>query len=496
MLRVTIMLILGIIIGRAVGTSVPVILWIASLLVSVVVALLLRRNPVGQSIALLLSFFFLGSILISRSLSRMNIKLPTDNVDYQAVLLTEPSVHGKVVQTDLLVLAGDRTVKVRASILRDTVDNRWQRLHVGDGISASSVLEDPRNFYHSTFDYALWLKEHGFKAETFIYYSDWKKDVVDLTRLSNADRVVIQARKLRQSILSRYHDYGADGQNYAVLAAMTLGDKSALSRELKDDYSISGASHVLALSGLHLGIIYGILTLLSLSFRRRWLSQLIIMSAVWAYVVLVGMPASVVRSAVMLSVIALVTILNRNNILLNSLSLAAFVILVMNPLSLYDIGFQMSFMAVLGIALFLPMLCRQRLFMARWKKWLYKLWGMIAVSLAAQLGTAPLVAYYFGRFSCYFILTNLVVIPFAVVVLYGTIAVVVTFFSPTVSTFLAGILIGIVQEMNKILHWIASLPGASVDGISWSKTQVIAIYASLLALYFILNFFAPKKYPH
>ena len=476
MLRVTIMLILGIIIGRAVGTSVPVILWIASLLVSVVVALLLRRHPVGQSIALLLSFFFLGSILISRSLSRMNIKLPTDNVDYQAVLLTEPSVHGKVVQTDLLVLAGDRTVKVRASILRDTVDNRWQRLHVGDGISASSVLEEPRNFYHSTFDYALWLKEHGFKAETFIYYSDWKKDVVDLTRLSYADRVVIQARKLRQSILSRYHDYGADGQNYAVLAAMTLGDKSALSRELKDDYSISGASHVLALSGLHLGIIYGILTLLSLSFSRRWLSQLIIMSAVWSYVVLVGMPASVVRSAVMLS-------------------LAAFVILVMNPLSLYDIGFQMSFMAVLGIALFLPMLCRQRLFMARWKKWLYKLWGMIAVSLAAQLGTAPLVAYYFGRFSCYFILTNLVVIPFAVVVLYGTIAVVVTFLSPTVSSFLAGILIGIVQEMNKILHWIASLPGASVDGISWSKTQVIAIYASLLALYFILNFFAPKKYP-
>lgn len=98
---------------------------------------------------------------------------------------------------------------------------------------------------------------------------------------------------------------------------------------------------------------------------------MIIMSAVWSYVVLVGMPASVVRSAVMLSVIALVTILNRNNILLNSLSLAAFVILVMNPLSLYDIGFQMSFMAVLGIALFLPMLCRQRLFMARWKKWLY-----------------------------------------------------------------------------------------------------------------------------
>ena len=151
MLRVTIMLILGIIIGRVVGTSVPVILWIASLLVSVVVALLLRRHPVGQSIALLLSFFFLGSILISRSLSRMNIKLPTDNVDYQAVLLTEPSVHGKVVQTDLLVLAGDRTVKVRASILRDTVDNRWQRLHVGDGISSLSVLAEPPNFNHSCF---------------------------------------------------------------------------------------------------------------------------------------------------------------------------------------------------------------------------------------------------------------------------------------------------------------------------------------------------------
>lgn len=289
------MLILGIIVGKAVCPFIPIIAWVVLAFVSLAVAFAANKYPVGQSVAILLSFFFVGGLLVSFSIEKMKISLPKYPVTYQAVLVSEPVVHGKVIQADMMVVGDGKPIKVKASILRDTVDNRWQRLHVGDGITATSFLDVPHNFVQSTFDYAAWLKEHGFKAETFIYYSDWKKSVVDLTKLSYIDRTVIQARKFRQRLLARYHDLGADGQNYAVLAAMTLGDKSALSRELKDDYSIAGASHVLALSGLHLSIIYGVLTLLTIAFRRRWLPQLLIMTAIWSYVVLVGMSPSVVR---------------------------------------------------------------------------------------------------------------------------------------------------------------------------------------------------------
>lgn len=486
------MLILGIIVGRTTLPYVPVEVWLAALLIALSVAFVLHKHPIGQSVSIFISFFFVGCMVISLSFTKMKVQLPQYPVTYQAVLLTEPSVHGKVIQTDMIVVGRGKPMKIRASILRDTVDNHWKQLHVGDGITATSFLDEPRNFANSSFDYALWLKEHGFKAETFIYYCDWKKDVVDLTKLSYVDRITIQARKYRQRLLARFHDYGADGQNYAVLAAMTLGDKSALSRDIKDDYSIAGASHVLALSGLHLGIIYGVLTLLTLGFRRRWIPQLAIMLAVWSYVVLVGLSASVVRSAIMLSVISLVRILNRRSILLNSLGLAAFIMLVSNPLNLYDIGFEMSFMAVAGIALFEPLLLPRRTASNVLTKAGYYCWSVISVSIAAQLGTAPLVAYYFGRFSCYFILTNIVVIPCAWLILYGAVAVALFSFVPAVSSWLANLLVGIVGWMNSALHWIASLPGASIENIHWSIPQVASIYIVLLALYFILRFFRTR----
>lgn len=489
MLRVTIMLILGIIVGKAVCPFIPIIAWVVLAFVSLAVAFAVNKYPVGQSVAILLSFFFVGGLLVSFSIEKMKISLPKYPVTYQAVLVSEPVVHGKVIQADMMVVGDGKPIKVKASILRDTVDNRWQRLHVGDGITATSFLDEPHNFVQSTFDYAAWLKEHGFKAETFIYYSDWKKSVVDLTKLSYIDRTVIQARKFRQRLLARYHDLGADGQSYAVLAAMTLGDKSALSRELKDDYSIAGASHVLALSGLHLSIIYGVLTLLTIAFRRRWLPQLLIMTAIWSYVVLVGMSPSVVRSAVMLTVIAMVEILNRRAMLLNSLSLAAFVMLLWNPMSLYDVGFEMSFMAVLGIALFEPLLFRRHYTSSIALRIVYWFWGIVSVSIAAQIGTAPLVAYYFGRFSCYFILTNIIVIPCATAILYGTVLVAVLSIIPSVSSWLAGLLIGLVGLLNSSLHWIASLPCASIEGINWSVYQVIGVYMFIAAIYYAITFF-------
>lgn len=483
MLRVAVMIAIGIIVGRATTTAVSPLLWLILTAVSIITYFFLRRFPIGQTVCLLISFFLFGAFVMTLKLDRMQTELPQKQVVYHAVLLSEPSVHGKVIQTDILITDEGSQMKVRASILRDTVSNCWERLHAGDGIVATSLLTEPRNFAGSTFDYATWLKYHGYSAETFIFYSDWRKAVVDISDIPYSDKVIIAARKLRQKLLTRYHDYGADGKSYALLAAMTLGDKSALSRDMKDDYAISGASHVLALSGLHLGIIYTILSLLTLGYRRKWLPQLAIMLAIWAYVIIVGMSPSVVRSAIMLTIVSIVTIMNRNAVTANSLSVAAIIMLLWNPLTLYDTGFEMSFAAVLAITTFMPMIYwrnKPEKAILRPVRWL---WNVMAVSLAAQLGTAPLIVYYFGRFSCYFLLTNIIVVPCAILILYGAVMIVVMSWQSTIAAWLTGIITAIANFMNNAIHWIASLPGASIDGLSWSKWQVAGVYLIIAAIY-------------
>lgn len=510
MVGIAIALMVGIVVGKAAYVTIPVAVWLAFAGGSFIAAIGAVKFPITQSILIFTTFLATGAFLTVRSLDRMNANLPRNEIGYEAVLLSEPVVHGKVVQTDLLVVGidgkavedfGGKPVKVKASILRDTVDNRWRMLHVGDGIKASSFLEEPHNFAGSTFDYASWLKEHGFAGETFIYYTNWRKAEVSLGGVSPVYRTVIAARKMRQNLLSRYHDYGADGKNYAVLAAMTLGDKSALSRDLKDDYSISGASHVLALSGLHLGIIYKVfLAFFALGmWRRKWIPQLLTMLAIWSYVVLVGMSQSVLRSAIMLTILSVVRIVGNKSATVNSLAVAAVVMLLFNPLNLYDIGFEMSFMAVLGILLFEPVLPRYEVkwnkrgvvrFCERLLRWVC---GLITVSIAAQIATAPLVIYYFHRFSCYFFISNLVVIPCAILILNLTVAAVALYWWTPVSAFVGKVVMWLVDFLNASLHWVASLPSASIENLSLSRVQLVGVYLSIFAVYLILIFF--KRHP-
>jgi competence protein ComEC len=299
--------------------------------------------------------------------------------------------------------------------------------------------------------------------------------------VSRLDRSKTYFLEQRARLLDRLSDHGVDGSVYAVVAAMALGDKSQLTKDLKDTYAVTGASHILALSGLHLGIIYTLLSLL-LS-HRRWqvVSQVVIIVCIWLYVFLVGMSASVVRSAVMVTVYALLSLGHRDKLSVNTLAFAAIVMLLFNPLSLFDVGFQLSFMAVLAILLFYPLfenlwsqpfLLDHRVF--RW------LWTMLAVSCAAQIGVAPLIAYYFGRFSCYFLLANLVVVPAAALILYLSLSVLLI---PS----LAYLLIYIVDTLNQLLVSIAALPGASIEGLHPTLLQVSMVYVVIAAVYLLVD---------
>jgi competence protein ComEC len=303
--------------------------------------------------------------------------------------------------------------------------------------------------------------------------------------ISRIERSKVFFLNQRTRLLERFADNGIDGDAYAVVAAMTLGDKSALTRDIKDTYSVSGASHVLALSGLHLGIIYMLLSLLLP--RRRWpaLSQLVIILSVWAFVFLVGMSVSVVRSAIMLTVYGLLSIGKRDKMSINALAFTAIVMLMWNPAWLFDVGFQMSFMAVLAILLFVPLF--EDVFPAEFlmeHRWIKRIWGLVIVSCAAQLGVAPLIAFYFGRFSAYFLLSNMIVIPAAIVILW--LSIVVLLFPS-----LAYLLLYIVQWLNRVLLSITDIPGASIDNLHPSVLQVVLIYVLIFCCYLFIERIKP-----
>lgn len=300
-------------------------------------------------------------------------------------------------------------------------------------------------------------------------------------KLSKMERVRLQFLDLREKLLNRYRTQPVEDEQYAVLAAMTLGDKSALTKELRETYSVTGASHILALSGLHLGIIYFLLFRLTLGRRHFWFSQVIIILSIWAFAFLTGLSTSVMRSATMISVYALFSVAGRHRSPVNLLCFTAILMLLVNPASLYDVGFQMSFSAVLAILLLMPLFesfFPENYFVSR--PVLRYIYNMVGVSVAAQIGVAPLIAYYFGRFSTYFLLTNFIVIPAATVILYGVLLVMVF---PPLST----VLLWMVGILNKALGWISQMPCASIDGLHPSAFQICLLYIAFFCIYFSLR---------
>jgi competence protein ComEC len=490
LLRLAVCLMAGIVVGDNIGNCD----WLLpAFVVMVVGAMLLWRHAVVQSASIAVCFVLLGWLLVQRQEASLRVSWPEQEVIYEAVVLSEPVEKAKTIAVDILLTESERKLKGyfykegrREGVRRE--GDRSRTLKIGDGLRIQSRIRPNSEWRRGTFDYKRYLEVHGFSGQTFVSSWKWQKAQVSLKSLSRLERTKLYFLKLRSRLLARIMTEGADGDAVAVVAAMALGDKSALSQELREVYSVTGASHVLALSGLHLGIIYMLLTFL---FGGRFFtflpSYLFTFTTVWSFVFLVGMPVSVVRSATMLTVYALLSLGHRDKMSVNTLAFTALLVLIVSPLSLFDIGFQMSYLSVFAILLMVPL--SERLFpvgylmthrVIRW------LWGMVAVSCAAQIGVAPLVAYYFGRLPVYFLLTNFIVIPAATLILW---------LSPLVFLFpsLAYLLLYIVSVLNTLLTAIASIPGASIDGLHPTKLQTTMTYVVIVACYLLAFRFYQRK---
>ena len=296
----------------------------------------------------------------------------------------------------------------------------------------------------------------------------------------------------RHQLLEHFRQRQMDEDAYGVIAAMTLGDKTTLSQELKDTYSRVGASHILALSGLHLMIIYGVISLVIGWHRYHMATQVITVLAIWTFALLTGLSTSVVRSAFMISIYALLSVGYRGRMSVNTLAFVAIILLVVNPMSIYDLGFQLSFLSVLSILLIHPLINNLiKAHMQQQHRWLSTAWGLVTVSIAAQIGTAPLVAYQFGRFSTWFLLSNFIVIPMAWLLLNVTLlSIILSWWSWALKGLMA-ILVWLATTLNHSLEWIAQLPMSSIEDINLSVVQVYLIYIIIGSIYVAVSL----KYP-
>lgn len=440
---------IGIALGHHIPHGVPML---PVLLAAIAVTLLAGRWPLVQSLGVSLCFTLLGMTIASKDDERL-----ADGIWTEAVVASPPTEKPKTMMADLLLPStGERR---RCFIWKD---ERSQGLDVGDNLLV--CIRDSQ----------------------FISRDSWHRGGDGFSHLSNIQRLRLRALQWRSTLVQRIISPDDDSDAQAVLAAMVLGDKSELSKELRATYSATGASHILALSGLHLGIIYLLLTQLTLGRRRLWLTQVPVVLGIWAFALITGLSTSVVRAAMMISLYAVFSLGGRRQSPLGVLSFTAIIMLLFNSDSLYDIGFQLSFMAMLGILIFVPLF--ERMVSIRWLmehrvvKWLM---AMMTMSVAAQLTTAPLVAYHFGRFSTYFLLTNLLAIPIATLILYVAVA---TLIVPAV----AGVLGWLAGVLNAVLGRVSGLPLASIEGLHPSLLQVAMMYLLEAVFFLILWRYGPR----
>ena len=374
----------------------------------------------------------------------------------------------------------------KQAILYFQRDSLSSRLQMGEELWVRSRISPPvsaRNF--DEFDYARYLIRKGISGTGFVASGHWRFSECRKENEGIATVLYRLAASYRTQIENLYRRLGIEGDELAVLSALTLGDKTDLSESVRESYSVAGVSHVLALSGLHIGLLYALAffllrPLLLGGQSGRVLRSLLLILLLWLFAFFTGLSPSVVRSAAMFSIWALADLCGRQSFSLNTLALTAWLMLLVRPVWLFDVGFQLSFAAVLSILLFQPFL--YRLCPVRHRAGTY-LWGLVSVSVAAQLGTAPLVLFYFSRFSTHFLLTNLLVVPLVTLILYA--AVVLLLLTP-MSGLQAVAAVGLekmLRMLNLLVRWVEQLPYASVDGIWLYPLEVAGCYLVLGAFF-------------
>ncbi|QHI37006.1 hypothetical protein IMCC3317_23770 [Kordia antarctica] len=365
-------------------------------------------------------------------------------------------------------------------------DNIFKPLRV-DAILYTEILpkEVKPSLNPSNFDYKAYLNDR------YIYSQLYLKTDEFIVSKTFPKTVFGYADAIRTKIHHNLLKTGFKADELAVLEALLLGQRQQISKELQSNYANAGAIHILAISGLHIGILVLLLQFLLNPLSRfrygKLLKLLLMVCILWSFAFLSGLSASVVRAVTMFSILVVATHFHRQTNTLQVLTVSMFFLLLCKPHFLFDVGFQLSYAAVFAIVWLQPL----------WKKlWNPKsfapksFWSLLTVSLSAQLGVLPLSLYYFHQFPGLFFIANLTIIPvLGIILVFGIIVIMLAYFE-WLPEFLSTIYIFIIQQMNAFVSWIASHEQFVFDNIFISLYQMIGCY--LIVISFAQYFHLPK----
>ena len=361
---------------------------------------------------------------------------------------------------------------------------------VGDVIAFTGRVKQPhgRNV-SSAFNYSDYLLKQGISGVCYIRLA--KSELLGHELVGKWRSFTLAQR---ERVITRFEDLGFKGEALALVVALTTGVREQMSSELKMAYTEAGVSHVLALSGLHLGVIYLFLsvlfkTLLRILPRGDVLAIMLSSLSIWVFVLFTGASPSIVRSAFLFTLLGLATLTSRKREGINALATAAFFMLLVNPNWLFHISFQLSFSAVAAIYLF------QRSFESLYKpknRLVRYVWSLLVLSFIAQLGTTPWVLYHFGSFSPYFLLTNLFVIPLISLLLYSIMVMFILSFMPLLQALLAKGVLLIVSLIHLVIKLVVDLPNAYLTSLYIYPLELLTLVVGLVILAVVYKYFKHK----
>lgn len=478
-IRLVIPLAAGIIISDTIGNTLnEVPLWCA---LSVIVILLGFNNAYSGSrpnlsgLCLSLSFVLTGMLVHHMQISRVTTVWPDSKELYKGYLTAYPLERERSYRLDLTLV--DTLFGGKNIYLYLPKDSAAATLEPGQVVAFYGQINPPSND-NVDFDYKSYLLGHGISGTLYVPANSWRA-----SESHNIRGVKERSAIMRRKALLKYREWGFDGNAFAVVAAVTFGEKHELDSGLREVYSVSGVSHVLAVSGLHVGIMCWFLYIIIPVFlfgRLKWLRELIVLSIMWTYAIAIGMPVSITRSLIMFSVVAVCRIIGRESSVLNSLGVAAILMLASNPSALFDMSFQLSFLAVLFIVLLTPVIggvYEPRTVVGKY------VWSVATVSMAAQIGTAPVVMYHFAGFSTYFLITNIVVVPIMFVVVALSVSLWIAGWIPIICKALVKVLTWMIDGLTMMLEGTTRLPYSQLDIQIENWLVVFALYLVILFLY-------------
>jgi competence protein ComEC len=494
--RLVIPLLIGITGGMHLKMPVTFMPVIACVLSSFFMIIILIARLSGNYKYRLLFGFSINTFIVISGIVLVHLKLDMNEEIVERIKSSEYFICRVVDRTGPCRVS----VKVPLKIIGYKERGSWKRCNIGmlayfqaDGNAASlkggdivimaaelREINNPGNPFE--FDYAKFQKFKGFIFQSFPRTGRWK-------RIGHREGLKTIAFAMRDRLLGLYEKYGIRGNEYAVVSAFTLGCKDSLNPLMIKSFATAGAMHFIAVSGLHVGIIFYILNILFRFPRKKmWLRGLktaLIIVILWFYALITGLSPSVIRATVMFTIIQAGISLNRPVNIYNVLAATAYFMLLSDPSQLSEMGFQLSFISVLGIVFFQPRLYRLLIFKNTLAD---RIWSLFTASLAAQAAVLPAVIFYFHRLPVFGWLTNILIIIPVALSIYLSILLFIFSWAGRMAYFIAAAINILLRFIILCITSIEHIPFAAVENIHSNSLITILLYIVIISAGMLIVF--------